>query len=309
MNHKFDLNLLNTFDALWRERNVTRAARRLSVTQPAVSNSLSRLRDAFGDELFIRTPTGVEPTERCVEIASELKLALQHVDRALAPTDKFDPASSERVFRIGAMDYFDNAVLPLLMQALASRAPGVDLRVSPLANRNGFTELDNGDLDFMFFDGGEPPKRISFECMLQERFVLIMSDDHPAACKSLSLEEYAALDHIVFSTRGDGSTSVDDLLSQSGLTRRIALTSSHHTSIAVTVRETKLVAMSPSRLAKRFEERGGLVARPAPLEVEGFNINLFWSRRLNTDPGAMWLRDLIRDVCKGTPLYEPAPAG
>lgn len=308
MNRRFDLNLLNTFDALWRERNVTRAARRLNVTQPAVSNALSRLRDAFGDELFIRTPTGVEPTERCVEIAAELKLALKHVDRALAPTDRFDPSSSERVFRIGAMDYFDHVVLPSLMQLLSELAPRVDLRVAPMANRSDFSGLDSGDLDFTFFDGGEPPKRISFECMLEERFVLLMAEGHPAAADALTLEDYAALNHIVFSTRGDTSTAIDDLLSHQGLTRRIALTSAHHTSIAVTVRATELVAMSPSRLAKRFIDRGGLVARPAPLEIEGFCVNLFWSRRLNTDPGAMWLRDVIRQVCQSTPLFEPETA-
>ena len=305
MNRRFDLNLLTTFDALWRERNVTRAAKRLNVTQPAVSNALSRLREAFNDELFIRTPSGVEPTERCVEISAELKLALQHVEKALAPTDSFDPLTSERVFRIGAMDYFDHVVLPPLMQALATLAPKVDLRVVPLSYLNSYSELDTGELDFKFVDGEDPPKRISFERMFEEKFVMLMSDKHSFADKNITLEDYSNFKHIVFSTRGDGTTSIDDILAHEGLSRRVALTSAHHTSIVVTVRSTDMVAMSPSRLARRFVERGGLIARRAPLHLDGFELKLFWSRRLNIDPGAMWLRSVIRDVCTATPLYDP----
>ena len=305
MYRRFDLNLLITFHALWRERNVTRAAKRLNITQPAVSNALSRLREVFGDELFIRTPSGVEPTERCVEIAGELRLALHHIERALAPLDRFIPEESERSFRIGAMDYFDQVVLAPLMKRLENIAPKIDIRVVPLSGGAGFDPLDSGDLDFMFFDGGEPPKRISFERMFEEHFVLIMSDKHPLAGGEVTIKDYADLKHIVFSTRGDGASSVDERLIKQGVSRRVVLTSSQHTSIAVTVAATDMVAMSPSRLAQIFVERGGIVACEAPVFVEGFNFDLFWSRRLNSDPGAMWLREVIREVCAKIPSYKP----
>ncbi|WP_018996652.1 LysR family transcriptional regulator [Hirschia maritima] len=305
MDKKFDLNLLNTFDALWRERNVTRAARRLNVTQPAVSNALSRLRETFGDELFIRTPSGVDPTERCSEIAIDVREALRHVERTLASHDSFDPRVSERTFRIGAMDYYDHVVLPPLMETLREKAPRVDLRISPVKIGETYDSLDSGDLDFLFFSGAEPPKRINFSPMLEEKFVLIMREGHPNMCQEMTLEAYSELDHIVFSTRGDSHTRIDDLLAENGLRRRVALTSSHHTSIAETVRDTDMVALSPSRLAYRHVQRGGLVAVQPPVEFPHFNLRLYWSRRLNSDPGAMWLRNVLSDVCKNSPVYVP----
>lgn len=302
---RFDLNLLNTFDALWRERNVTRAAQRLNVTQPAVSNALSRLRDTFGDELFIRTPTGVEPTERCAEIAIDVREALRHIERTLAPHDTFDQTTSERTFRIGAMDYFDHVVLPPIMERLRADAPRVDLRIAPAKISEGFDALDSGDLDFLFFGGQEPPKRISFAPMLKEQFVLIMREGHPSCCTEMSLEAYSELTHITFSMRGDSHTRVDDFLAEHGLQRRVALTSAHHTSIAETVRDTDMVALSPSRLARRYVAQGGLIAVAPPVEFPGFDVNLFWSRRLNSDPGAMWLKQVFMDVCKDNPMYSP----
>ncbi len=305
MDKKFDLNLLNTFDALWRERNVTRAARRLNVTQPAVSNALSRLRETFGDELFIRTPSGVDPTERCSEIAIDVREALRHVERTLASHDSFDPLASERTFRIGAMDYYDHVVLPPLMESLRKQAPKVDLRISPVKIGETYDALDSGDLDFLFISGSEPPKRINFTPMLEEQFVLIMREGHPQVCQEMTLEVYASLTHIVFSTRGDGYTRIDDLLAEKGLRRRVALTSSHHTSIAETVRDTDMVALSPSRLANRYVHRGGMVAVKPPVEFPHFHLSLYWSRRLNSDPGAMWLRDVISDVCENSPVFIP----
>ena len=305
---RFDLNLLNTFDALWRERNVTRAARRLNVTQPAVSNALSRLRETFGDELFIRTPSGVEPTERCAEIAIDVREALRHVERTLASHDTFDPATSERTFRIGALDYNDHVVLPPLMEMLRAEAPLIDLRISPIQLNNAFEELDSGDLDFQFFGGTEPPKRITFEHMMDEHFVLIMREGHPYCCENMTLESYAALTHITFSTRGDSHTKIDEYLAEQGLQRRVALTSSHHTSIAETVRDTDMVALSPSRLARRYVSSGGVIAVTPPVEFPGFSMNLYWSRRLNSDPGAMWLRDKLREVCLSVPPYLPMKA-
>ena len=170
MDKKFDLNLLNTFDALWRERNVTRAARRLNVTQPAVSNALSRLRETFGDELFIRTPSGVDPTERCSEIAIDVREALRHVERTLASHGQLSILRfSERTFRIGAMDYYDHVVLPPLMETLRAKAPRVDLRISPVKIGETYDALDSGDLDFLFFSGAEPPKRINFRADVRRK--------------------------------------------------------------------------------------------------------------------------------------------
>lgn len=305
MNKKFDLNLLNTFDALWRERNVTRAAQRMNVTQPAVSNALSRLRETFGDELFIRTPSGVEPTERCAEIAIDVREALRHVERTLASHDSFDPSVSERTFRIGALDYFDHVVLPPLMEKLRKDAPRVDLRISPVKLGETFEALDSGDLDFLFFGGAEPPKRISFQQLMEERFVLIMREGHPKANERMTLQQYADLAHIVFSTRGDSHTRIDDLLAEQGLQRRVALTSSHHTSIAETVRDTDMVALSPSRLARRHVERGGVIAVQPPLEFPHFSVQFYWSRRLNSDPGAMWLKSVFEEVCGQVPVFVP----
>ncbi|MEM6625562.1 MAG: LysR family transcriptional regulator [Pseudomonadota bacterium] len=305
MQKRFDLNLLNTFDALWRERSVTRAAQRLNVTQPAVSNALGRLRETFGDELFIRTPSGVEPTERCREIALDVRRALHHVERTLAPHDSFDPKTSERVFRIGSADYFDHVVLPPLMQRLLAEAPRVDLRIVHGLAEAGLDAVDGGDLDFMVAPNmPEAPKRIAIAPIIEERFVLIMREGHPQAGASMDLETYANMTHVTFSQRGDARTQVDDMLADHGLRRRVGLTSAHHTSIAETVRDTDLVALSPSRLARRYVGKGGVVIASPPLEIPSFHLHLYWSRRLNTDPGAMWLKSLMMDVAASLPLEE-----
>jgi len=235
-----------------------------------------------------------------------VRAALRHIERTLASHDSFDPSQSERTFRIGAMDYFDQVILPPLMERIRREAPKVDLRILPVRLGETFDGLDSGDMDFMYIGGGvEPPKRVSFQRLMDEKFVLIMREGHPNICDNMTLERYAELTHIVFSTRGDSDTRIDDFLAEKGLRRRVALTSSHHTSIAETVRDTDMVALSPTRLARRHVERGGVVAVAPPVEFPSFNVTVFWSRRLNSDPGAMWLKDLMSDVCENSPVYEP----
>lgn len=305
MQRRFDLNLLATFDALWRERSVTRAAQRLNVTQPAVSNALARLREAFGDELFVRTPKGVEPTARCADIAEDVHAALMRIERAVAGPDQFEPAHATREFRIGSTDYFDQTILPDLMAILSSQAPGLSVRCRAIDRQTGVDLLDQGELDIAIHGLGDPPKRIAMQTLLHEHFVLLARDPHPMVDGPVALSTLARLPQANFSQRGEWRSSFDDVFEAQGLSRRVVLTSSHSVTLGAVVGQTDIVAATPSRLARRLLDSGGLQAQPMPVELEGFSLALYWSRRSDADAGARWLRERIIAIADASPPYHP----
>ncbi len=298
MPRRFDLNLITTFDALWRERNVTRAAARLNISQPAVSNALMRMRDVFKDELFIRTPNGIQPTERCVEIASELELALHHVDRSMSPRHDFDPLVTQRTFHIAAMEYFDHVILPELLPQIAEHAPNVDIKISLVRADDGFEDLDLGIQDLCFGAAFEAPKRIDFAAAVSDPFVLLMREGHPNAGESMDLETFAGLHFAALAPRKTMTTEIDKLLLQRGLQRRLAMVTDTMASIFGAVLETDMVAVAPKLLAEKYQDYANFKIMDVPLDCHPAVFSLFWSRRSNTDPGAMWLKDRVLDVCR-----------
>lgn len=302
---RFDLNLLKTFDALWRERNVTRAAARLNVTQPAVSNALSRLRETFSDELFVRTPKGVEPTDRCAEIAADVHEALLSVERALSVEGEFDPTVSERTFRIAAADYMDMTILSDLIARLQRDAPGIDLRMRAEGRDRALELLDHGDVDLAVHGEGDAPKRLGREHLLDESFVFVARDPHPRVDGPPDLETFASLPHANFSQRGDPHSDVDDRLAGHGLRRRVALTSPHAAALADVVRRTDLVAAMPGRIAQLAVQRGGVQIHPMPIDLGGFSIDIFWNRRADSDPGVAWFRSILHELVAAVPPFSP----
>ncbi|MEM8985557.1 MAG: LysR family transcriptional regulator [Pseudomonadota bacterium] len=301
----FDLNLLKTFDALWRERNVTRAAERLGLTQPAVSNGLARLREVFSDELFIRTPHGVAPTDRCVSIAKDVQEALRHAERAVQSASVFTAETSARAFRVASVDVFDVVFLPQMMERLAALAPSIDLRTRDMERREALDLIDAGEIDVGFYKVGDAPKRIAMERIGVERLVLIARDGHPTINGPIDVETYAGAAHALFSLVGDAHGPIDDKLAALGLKRRIAVTSAHVLTIGEIVRRSDIIASIPSRIARRLVEMGGVKAYPTPIESGEMEIAMYWNRSADADPGLAWFRDVIKTVCRETPTYAP----
>lgn len=299
-----DLNLLITFEALWHERNVTRAARRLNVSQPTVSNALSRLRSAFGDQLFIRSPRGIEPTERCVEIIKDVREALRHIEQALDSGPAFDPRLCRREFRIGSADYFDLFVLPDLVTHMAAEAPRIDLRLRSPDLNEGLDMLDAGELDFLLHKEAPVAKRFGVSAVIDEYHVFTARSDHPVVRSAPDLELFSTLAHVNFSQRGDSESPVDETLARLGYKRRVAVTTQHMGTIAHLVRETDLVATVPGRLAERMVAEGGITAYPVPFDIPCVPIGLYWNRRFELDGATRWMRDALIRFCSS---LAPAP--
>ena len=303
---RLDLNLLITFEALWKERSVTRAARRLNVAQPTVSNALAKLRDALGDQLFIRSPRGVEPTERCTEVARDVLQALRHIEQAIETSQDFDPALSNREFRIGCADFFDLLILPDLIERMSSEAPNIDIRLRSTQRDEGLDLLESGELDFLMHHDGPTPKRFGMAHAFREFHVLTARAGHPLIDGPPDIDMYARLPHINFSQRGEAESPVDEALADLGYRRRVAVTMQHMSTVANTVRTTDMLGSMPSRLAGKLVRDGDVQAFPMPFDLDDVHLSLYWNRRYELDRATSWMRETILDLCRGLPEFDPA---
>src|ERR1700732_1532365 len=218
-----DLNLLKAFDALIRERAVTRAAGRIGLSQPAMSHALSRLTSLFAADLFVRTPDRMEPTARAREIAPLVSAAIEHIEAALNLGIGFDPAKSTGIFTAGMAEYAEVALVGRLAAAFARQAVRATLRLTPLTGTDAAEQLDRGAIDVAIAHLNTVPTHIESILLLRDPFVVIARRGHPIAGQHLSIEAYAALNHILVSPRGDTSGALDRILVDFGLRRRIAL--------------------------------------------------------------------------------------
>jgi DNA-binding transcriptional LysR family regulator len=296
---RVDLNLLVIFDALMRERNVTRAADKVGLSQPAFSNALSRLRAFFEDDLFLRGPDGMRPTARAMELADQVHEALAAIDAALDPV-RFDPATAHRTFNVETNDYVVTAFFPALMQVLRKEAPGIDIRVSPQAGR-AFERLDAQEIDLAISAFGDPPDRFGMEELSRDGYGVVMRKTHPLADENLTLNRYAAATHVLVTPRGDPRGFVDEQLAEKGLTRRVGLTVNQFASALPIVAGTDLIATLPLRIAGIGAKRFGLTMKDAPIvPPRGFQeVQMIWHKRLGAHPANTWLRQILRRAAEG----------
>jgi DNA-binding transcriptional LysR family regulator len=290
---RVDLNLLPIFDALMRERNVTRAADKVGLSQPAFSNALARLRGFFEDDLFLRGPDGMRPTARALELADQVHEALAAIDAALDPV-RFDPATAHRTFNVETNDYVVSAFFPALMQLLRVEAPGVDVRVTPQTGRS-FERLDAQDIDLAISAFGDPPDRFGVEALSRDGYGVVMRKTHPLADDKLTLARYAGAIHVLVTPRGDPRGFIDEQLAERGLTRRIGLTVNQFASALPVVVGSDLIATLPLRIAQIGAKRFGLVLKDAPLlPPRGFQeVQMIWHKRLGAHPANSWFRSAM----------------
>ena len=289
---KIDLNLLVVFRQLLAERNVSRAAQALGLSQPAVSNALARLRKLLGDELFLRTPAGMVPTPFAEELAESVTQALQMIHAALNQRSAFDPAHSERSFVVSMTDIGEIYFLPALMDLLRKCAPGVSL----VTHRNTGhlrDEMEAGKVDLAIglipgLKGGFFQRRL-----FTQRYVCLMRKGHRLERKKISLAEFSEAEHLVVVSAGTGHGKVDEILKRKGIARRVALTVPHFVAVGHILQATELVSTVPERLAERMVKPFQLVAVPHPVELPQVAINVFWHARNHREPGNQWLRGLV----------------
>ncbi|MDE1179401.1 LysR family transcriptional regulator [Paraburkholderia sp.] len=291
-----DLNLLKALDALLDERNVTRAAQRLSLTQPAVSAMLTRLRDSFGDPLFVRTQRGIVPTARALELEGPLKQILADVESMLQPPS-FDPAVADMTLTIAATDYALQAVVVPFLSALRRHAPGLRTVVLPVQHERLYEQMQRGDIDLALITPETTPPDLHARRLFDERYVCVMRDGHPdARKKTLSLDRFCALDHALVSYNGGSLTGVtDDALTRIGRARRVTVSVTSFLVLPEILGSSDLIAVVPSRLATHAS---GLAVFEPPVEIPGFTKTVAWHERTHHAPGHRWARALLAEVCE-----------
>ena len=291
--HDVDLNLLRVFDAVRRERGVTPAASELGLTQPAVSNALARLRGLFGDSLFLRTPSGMDPTPFARELAEPVRQALALLDSALAHGPGFDPASSTRTLRFYMSDLGQIEFLPPLVERAQRVAPAVRLEAVALDVDDIGDALATGALELAmgFLPGLGPP--VQRRALFRDPYVCLMRSDHPI--RALTKKKFLEASHALVSYRG-GHRVIEEALERAGLARRIALRVPHFTVLPMVLRRTDLVLTLPQRVARVYERQGGLKSMPLPVPISPADVGVHWHERFDADAGNRWLRQQLIEL-------------
>lgn len=293
-----DLNLLLVFEALMSERNVTRAAKRLGLSQPALSNALTRLRRTFDDPLFLRTPSGMTPTALAQSLSDPVSAALAQLRAALEEKREFDPAASDRVFHVLANDYAEILLLPKLVQTLQQSASRIRLRFH--RPRNLFEPpsvsalKDSLDLALGFYaDALTLDASIRSEKLWEERNVCLARQGHAAVRGKITLRQYAEAGHVAVFYKDEGAGVIDSLLAQKGYARNTVLQVPHFASVPFALAGNDLIATVPERLAQTFQKQLRLQVLPVPLNLPPFRLALLWHERFHNDLAHQWLRNLI----------------
>ncbi|WP_207538817.1 LysR family transcriptional regulator [Sabulicella rubraurantiaca] len=296
-----DLNLLVALNALLEERHVSRAALRVGLSQPAMSNALARLRATFGDDLLVRTPRGMEPTTRGLELADQVRQVLRQVERVLTPDSGFNPSRCEHRFVLRMSDLLSLLFLPAIARALLHEAPLAALEVVHLSPAQTVQALEADGCDLALSMGLAHGGSIARQALLPDRMVCVMRQAHPSARGRLDLERLLALQHLRVSISPVDSRFVDDALTRMGRSRRVAANVPHWLVVPEVLRATDLVAVMPERLADVLaREADGFARRDLPLPETAFEWALYWHRRHEGSAQHAWLRGLVMRAI-GTP--------
>ncbi len=296
-----DLNLLVIFNQLLVERRVSKVAETLGLSQPAVSNSLARLRKLLGDELFLRTPTGMEPTPYAEQLAESVTYALGMIHSALNERSTFDPSSSTRAFTVGMTDIGEIYFLPTLLRLLHEQAPGVSFSTVRNTTANLKDEMEAGRVDLAI--GLLPQLKGGFfqRKLFRQRYVCLFRQGHRLDKKRVTLDEFVAAEHLVVISAGTGHGKVDELFKRSGIERDVRLTVPHFVSVGHILQASDLVATVPERLAQQLVGPFGLTFVGHPAKLPEVAINAFWHAKFHKSPANQWLRTLVFDTFGGGP--------
>lgn len=291
-----DLNLLIVFTVLAEERNVTRAATRLFLSQPAVSRALQRLRDMFRDDLLIRTSTGYEPTRKGDLLLQELESTLPRLDRLLSGAD-FDPATEETSFRIAATDHATHVLCPLLCRTVLPSALKVTFSFVSLHEAQ-FEAMEKGRIDLLLVaDDGVAPSHFAREIIFEVEFVCVVAKKSRFK-SALTLKQYLAADHIGINIVGGVQTIPEKRLSSIGAKRRCPMVVPYHTAAMRSLVGTELVVTVPRAIAKLETSNPNLRIVKAPALLGTYKYLMAWHPRMNTDAAHIWLRSIIRKAGK-----------
>lgn len=305
---RLDLNLLLALHALLEERSVTRAGRRVALSQSATSRVLGRLRADFDDELLVRRGRAYERTARGERLLADLRTLLPQLDQ-LVEGDQFNAATARHVFRIASTDHAAAVIVAALVRRLRPRAAGIQVEAvgwSPESYR--LVEAGNCDLALGVGSVPAPPPSLRIEVLYEEHYVCLLDATQPVPGRRFSLEEYLARPHVCFVTREGQQALVDSALAELGKTRTVVLRSPYAVASVLAVTGTDLVLTIPSRLAALFATGHQLQQVEPPGELAPFAYAMVWHPRLEADPAHRWLRQQVRLAATGGPGLTRTPA-
>ncbi len=288
---RLDLNLLLTLDALLKDPNVTRAARKLNLSQPTVSVQLAKLRKSLDDPLFLPGPRGMRPTARAEQLRFPLAQALALLDKAISSPGPFIPGESLHTWQVIAADYGENTVLLPVLKNLRREAPGTRLAVLENANSQIAQVAGQDKVDLFFHIREESPQGLRCRMLFSERYVLVSRAGHPWLKSTPTLRQFLDLDYVMISPDGGGFWGNTDIaLSEMGLSRKVVLSVPHFMFAVFTIATTDLVGMLPLRLVRNNPQ---LQYFAPPVDIPGFEMNMLWHEHLHREPAHKWLRDLV----------------
>lgn len=285
----FDLNLLRVFAALERERNVSRAAETLGLTQPSISNALQRLRQQCNDPLFVRGGRAMEPTPLALAMTDPIHQALRLMEASLTLATGFDPASSEHVFNVAMSDVGEKVLLPVLTAHLVSVAPGIRIDALRMTTSMYPDALRTGALDLAIGNVSLPEASFFQQHLFSDRYVCILAHDHPLADEPITLERFLSLEHVI-ATGGNAESVLQQHLAAHRLSRKVRLSVVHYHMAALVVAMTRLIATVPENTMNGI---GGLRILPLPFDLPRAAVRQCWHRRVHVDPANKWLRSTI----------------
>lgn len=293
-----DLNLLVTLEILLEERSVSKAAARLHVTQPAVSQSLGKLRRLFGDPLLVRAKGRMEPTPKAIFLQTPLRAVLSQIRRVLEEEPEFVPETSEAEFRVAASDYTMTALFPSVVADVQREAPLIGMRILPIPPHRVFEALEDGSVDLGVGVFAAPPSFLREELLYEEGFLSMVRKGHPILRKRRSVEAFASYPHGLVTTTGEGEGIVDRVLREKGRKRRIAIRIPYFMSVPTLLPKTDLIFTMPEKTVLRLSRFYGLAAFSPPLSLPPFPVRMVWSPRLDAVPAHQWFRSQIRGIAQ-----------
>lgn len=315
---RVDLNLLVHLDVLLREKNVTRAAEQLGITQPAMSNILRRLRKLFNDPLLVRSSEGMTPTERALELQPRVREILADLTQVLEPRTEFRPFSTSRVFRIMTSDYAEATLVPKLVKALRSEAPNVVLDFLTPSDVS-YRDMEQGRVDLAINRFNEIPQSFHQVLVWRDTFSCLLSADSPHI-ENFNLKSYLKAQHVWVSKTGmgvgfgvnpdksGGLGSIDQALHRLGQKRQISVFTRHYQMPAMLSANKDLIATLPTRVAKMQANNDDIIIKEPPFFIPEFELTMAWSPLLQHHPAHRWLRQLITHVARQVVAEEEALA-
>lgn len=295
---KYDLNLLKAFDAIYKERNVTRAAERISISQPAMSAVLNRLRNLFNDPLFIRDKFGVAPTEKATTIHPDIERALDILDSLVQSEQLFTPLTEKRTFTIAANEYFQIVILPPLLQYLRQHAPNIRINCSTFTQDLSNTGMITGGVDLAFGRISDPADNLVVREAMKESLACLVSQKHSTIKHRISVQQLEKFSHVVVKPYGKLKTGVFQSLSSQKIKRNVACTVTHFHMVTNLLIDSDYIAILPQQLCNLFTQNKQIKQLKPPIDLGEFPFHLAWHRRYQNDPAHQWLRQQIMTCCE-----------